>query len=490
MTAQDLKNSILQLAMQGKLVPQDPNDEPASVLEKTFQKEREKLRRNSRCIPVPLKIEDFPFDIPESWIFIRFADLVRFSSGKTPGRNELKYWDSHEIPWVAISDMVHGKIISDTKEKISQKAMLDCFPNGICPKGTLIMSFKLTIGKISFLGMDAVHNEAIISIFPFVNEDNRNTLKQYLFHILPMICNSGDSKNAIMGRTLNSTSLSNLIIPLPPIAEQSRIVKKIEELLPLIERYDESEKRLLELNKKFPDELRKSILQQAVQGKLTEQDPHDEPASELLKRIKAEKVRLIKEGKIKKEKPLPPISEEEIPFDIPEGWVWIRLNSIAQKITDGTHHSPPNIQSGDYMYITAKNIKEYGVELHNVTYVTAEIHNEIFSRCNPEFGDLLLIKDGATAGVATVNNIHEPFSMLSSVALIKLCPSVLPEYVVWVLRSNLFYANLRANMKGAAITRVTLKQIEPMLLPLPPLAEQDRIVAKIKELLPLCDSLK
>ena len=487
MTAQDLKNSILQLAMQGKLVPQDPNDEPASVLEKTIQKEREKLRRNSRCIPVPLKIEDFPFDIPESWIFIRFADLVRFFSGKTPGRNELKYWDSHEIPWVAISDMVHGKIISDTKEKISQKAMLDCFPNGICPKGTLIMSFKLTIGKISFLGMDAVHNEAIISIFPFVNEDNRNTLKQYLFHILPMICNSGDSKNAIMGRTLNSTSLSNLIIPLPPIAEQSRIVKKIEELLPLIERYDESEKRLLELNKKFPDELRKSILQQAVQGKLTEQDPHDEPASELLKRIKAEKARLIKEGKIRKEKPLPPITDEEIPFDIPESWKWVRWGELAESIQYG--FNAPAKSSGRIKMVRISDIQNNSVNWESVPY--CDIEEENIGLYLLRSNDILFARTGGTVGKSfLVSDVPEEVIYAGYLIRTRYSPSLSPKFLKFFMESQLYWNQLRNGTIATAQPNCNGKTLGKMILPLPPVAEQARIVARAEDLLSVCDSLK
>ena len=480
MTAQDLKNSILQLAMQGKLVPQDPSDEPASELIKKIKADKVRLikeGKNRKEKPLlPMSIEEIPYDIPVNWEWERFGNIVNLLSGQDMTPSEYNS-NSYGIPYITGASNIDGQDIIINRWTDKAKA--------VAHKGDLLLTCKGTVGKIAILEEENAHiARQLMAITPL--RVDGIFIKFFIENQIPHL--KSNSKSLIPG--IERNNVLSLCIPIPPLEEQKRIVEKIEELLPLIERYDESEKRLLELNKKFPDELRKAILQQAVQGKLTEQDPHDEPASELLKKIKAEKIRLIKEGKIKKEKPLPPISDDEIPFDIPEGWVWIRLNSIAQKITDGTHHSPPNIQSGDYMYITAKNIKEYGVELHNVTYVTAEIHNEIFSRCNPEFGDLLLIKDGATAGVATVNNIHEPFSMLSSVALIKLCPSVLPEYVVWVLRSNLFYANLRANMKGAAITRVTLKQIEPMLLPLPPLAEQDRIVAKIKELLPLCDSLK
>ena len=236
-----------------------------------------------------------------------------------------------------------------------------------------------------------------------------------------------------------------------------------------------------------PQELKSSILQLAIQGKLVEQRPEEGTGEELYQQIQAEKKRLIQEGKIKKEKPLPEIAEDEVPFEIPESWKWVQIRDIAIKITDGTHHSPANYEQGKYRYVTAKNIKNQGVTLTNITYVSEDVHNEIFARCNPEHGDVLLIKDGATTGVVTVNNLIEPFSMLSSVALLKMPSLMSAWYLVYVMRSDLLYKDVRAQMKGTGITRITLKQIELMTIPLPPLAEQKRIVAKIEELLPYLD---
>ena len=253
-------------------------------------------------------------------------------------------------------------------------------------------------------------------------------------------------------------------------------------------------------------QLKNSILQLAVQGKLVPQDPTDEPASVLLARIREEKEQLIREKKIKREKNPseifrgddghfyervgknePVCIDEELPFEIPETWEWARLGTVAQKITDGTHHSPANDENGDFLYITAKNIKDTGVILNPITYVSKEIHEKIYERCNPEFGDVLLIKDGATTGVVTVNNLDQPFSLLSSVALIKLPQDILSWYLVYALRSDLFYKIIRENMKGTGIILITLKQIEPLFIPLPPLAEQQRIVAKIEDLLPFVE---
>ena len=229
--------------------------------------------------------------------------------------------------------------------------------------------------------------------------------------------------------------------------------------------------------------LRNKILDAAIRGKLTEQLPEDGNAEDLYNQIQEEKQKLIKEGKIKKEKSLPQITDNEIPFKIPKNWKWVRISGIALKITDGTHHSPPNGPHGDYMYISAKNIKNDGISLFDVTYVTKEIHDEIYSRCNPELGDVLLIKDGATTGVVTVNNIDTPFSLLSSVALIKLDSAYVDSwYITYILRSNLFYALVRDIMKGTGIPRITLNQIYSLIIPFPPYSEQKRIVKAVESI--------
>ena len=236
--------------------------------------------------------------------------------------------------------------------------------------------------------------------------------------------------------------------------------------------------------------LRELILTLAMQGKLVPQDPQDEPASELLKEIEAEKKRLVKEGVLKNSKPLLSVKSDEFPYELPIGWKWVRLGNCMLKITDGTHHSPVNTESGDFLYVSAKNIKDDGVLLRNASYVTKEIHEEIFSRCDPEWGNILYIKDGATTGIVTINDLQEPFSMLSSVALLKQPKQVDNHYLLFTLRSPFFYNEMRSGMTGVAITRVTLKKLNDAIIPLPPLAEQRRIVAKIDQLMARCDELE
>ena len=236
--------------------------------------------------------------------------------------------------------------------------------------------------------------------------------------------------------------------------------------------------------------LRELVLTLAVQGKLVPQDPADEPAGELLKKIRAEKDRLIAEGKIKRDKPLAEIADEEKPFELPQGWEWVRLGSAAKKITDGTHHSPASFSSGDFKYLSAKNIKTWGIDLSDVTYVPAAVHDEIYARCDPEVGDILFIKDGATTGILTINTLAEPFSLLSSVGVIKPSCGLTSEWLARVMRSPYFYSAMRAEMTGVAITRVTLSKLNVALVPLPPLAEQFRIVTRVEELMRLCDALE
>ena len=230
-----LKQSLLQYAMEGKLVKQDPNDEPASVLLEKIAEEKARLIREKkikRTKKLPEVTDDEkPFEIPDSWEWIRLGNLVRFTLGKTPKRSMPEYWESGTIPWVSISDL-NNATLKQTKEHITPKAYSEVFGETISTAGTMLMSFKLTIGKVSILGIDAVHNEAIISIYPYI--DANKIIRDYLYKVLPFISQHGDFNTAIKGKTLNKKSLSNLLIPLPPLAEQKRIVAKLDQLMSIM----------------------------------------------------------------------------------------------------------------------------------------------------------------------------------------------------------------------------------------------------------------
>ncbi len=494
MTAQDLKNAILQLAVQGKLVPQNMNGEPASELLKRIKAEKERLIKeglvsiDKKHTPSPIAEDDIPYDIPDTWCWVKFADIVTFYSGKTPERHTAEYWNNGECTWVSIADMVADGITVETKEKITKTALSDCFLGKMSPAGTMIMSFKLTIGKISVLGVDAVHNEAIISIFPFLDDA---TLKDYLFKVLPLVANGGDSKNAIKGRTLNATSLSNLMMPLPPLAEQQRIVAKIEELMPLVEKYGKAEERLTALNAEFPDKLRKSILQQAIQGKLTERDPADEPASELLKRIRAERQQMQKGKKAKKSQATETIDEDELTFDLPENWSWAKLGWLCQKVGAG---STPTGGAAVYVphgikFLREQNVHDDGLHLEGVAFIDEKTNNQKAGSIVQAQDILMNITGGSIGRNALVPDDFDIANVNQHVLIIRLVKKSLRHYLHLCLCApivlNQMFSKQIGDKPGLSATKV-----ENFVIPLPPLAEQQRIVDRVNELLAVCDELK
>lgn len=220
----EMNKSIILSSLKGELTIQKDDEDAQNIInniEENTKKEVEVIKNN------------LPFSIPKNWKWIKFGDLVNFTIGKTPPRADITYWSDHEYNWISISDMVDGSYINDTKEYVSQKSFDEIYKTKICKKGTLIMSFKMSVGKCSILNIDAFHHEGIISIYPNTDDKYTEIIKQYLFKILPFMTKYGESKKAIKGTTLNSKSLDKLMIPLPPIEEQQRIVDKIEKLLPL-----------------------------------------------------------------------------------------------------------------------------------------------------------------------------------------------------------------------------------------------------------------
>ena len=497
MNGQQLKNSILKLAIQGKLVPQDSSDEPASVLLSRIREEKqrlvdEKIIKKEKAL-APITEEEKPFDIPESWEWVRLGEIASLYIGKTPERGNTAFWSDNDYPWISISDMTEYGHVKTTKECISKKASALCFRR-ISPMGSLIMSFKLTVGRTSILDIDAFHNEAIVTIERY--RDDNNYIRDYLFYLLPIIANMGDSKDAIKGKTLNSTSLNNLITPLPPLAEQHRIVAKIEELLPLVEDYDEAQKKLDKLNDGLPEKLKKSVLQQAIMGRLGTQNDKDEPASELLKRIKDEKAKLIKEKKIKKEKALAPITDDEKPFDIPESWEWVRLGEICTFLSRG--RSPKYTEKSDIPVFAQKcNLKEGGISLDKAKFLdpnTLKSWNDIYKILE---GDVLLNSTGTgTVGRTRLfkNKYLGKYSFTipdSHITIVRTSDSIMSDYVFYVLSSFTIQKYFEDNLAGSTNQKeLYINIVHDLCFPLPPLAEQHRIVTKIEELLTMIERIK
>ena len=487
MTPQELKNSIFQLAIRGKLVGQCKDDEPAQKLFSRIQnKKKEKgIKLNKKITPI--QNDDLPFDIPETWCWVRFGDLVSYNMGKTPPRAESQWW-KNDFPWVAISDMTENGHIIATKEKVSASAISEKFGGKISKAGTMIMSFKLTVGRVSILDIDAVHNEAIISIYPIGDVDN--IIQNYLFSILPTITQFGDSKNAIKGKTLNDFSISNLLIPLPPLAEQKRIVAKIEELLPLIDRYEQVWTKLEDFNSRFPDDMQKSILQMAIQGKLVEQRKEEGTGEELFRQIQTEKQKLIKVGKLKKEKPLPEITEEKIPFDIPESWKWVRLGSIStvlggKRIPAGRRLTTENT---GHIYIRVSDMKNASVNTDNLLYVPKDIY-PLISRYIIKKEDVYLTVAGTIGAAGTIPAMLDGANLTENADRL-VFRLINQSWLVKCLQSALVQTQIADATTKVGQPKLAIMRIQELMIPLPPLAEQKRIVAKQEELLPLCDKLK
>ena len=500
-----MRKLILQLAVQGKLVEQDPNDEPASALLKKIRLENKKLIKEGKTkkqspLP-PINTDEMPFELPDNWEWSRFGELVDFFTGKTPSTKDSTYWsDGNDgYPWISISDMMDGGWVGETKRRISDKAVREVFKCSSVDFGTLIMSFKLTLGKVSFIGIPAYHNEAIIAIYP-----HTGVLKDFLLKALPLLVTFGQSKDAIKGRTLNKNSLTLLGIPLPPFAEQKRIISKVDQLMQLCDQLDTCQKKAstkyeslndaaLEklLSSKTIDEfanhwqficnnfdliyndpahvnkLRQAILQLAVQGKLAPQDPNDEPASELLKRIKAEKEKLIAEGKIRKQKPLSPITENEIPYELPQCWEWVRLGNIVQ-VSSGDGLTSKNMDTNGTIPVYGGNGITGYHNKHNVNKQTI-----VIGRVGYHCGSIHLTQERAWV---TDNAFITKFPETD----------IDQDFLIWLLKGT----DLKKNENATAQPVISGRKIYPIIIGIPSLAEQKRIVSKVNQLMHLCDELE
>ena len=283
---------------------------------------------------------------------------------------------------------------------------------------------------------------------------------------------------------VSTETMVNLLIPLPPLAEQHRIVEKIEELLPLVEEYDEAQKKLDKLNDELPEMLKKSVLQQAVMGKLDTRNDDDEPASVLLKRIKEEKAKLIKEKKIKKEKPLAPITDDEKPFDIPESWEWVRIIDIANSQLGKTLDRGKD-SGEEYPYLCSINIYWDGIDLNNVKYFKLQENEK--EKYRVEKNDLLVCEGGEVARCCVWDFEMEIYYQ-NALHRIRFYQKINPYFYKYVIQVYKALGIIKG--RGQTILHFTYTEMKKLCFPLPPLAEQHRIVEKIEELLPLIDEMK
>ena len=487
MTPQDLKNSRFQLAIQGTLVEQRPEEGTAQERDAQIQAEKQRLIKEGKIKkekPLPeITEEEKPFEIPKGWMWVHLNYIANSSLGKT--LDKVKNTGDYKPYLCSINVYWNGINLEKVKEARFEETELEKYS---LKRGDLLICEGGDVGRSAVWEEDIpVCYQNALHRVRFYHDINPYFYK-YLIECYKGIGIINQFSKGVTIKHLVQSSLNAMWLPLPPLAEQKRIVAKIEELLPLVDRYEQAWTKLKDFNRRFPEDMKKSILQQAIQGKLVEQRPEEGTAQELYEQIQAEKRRLIKEGKIKKEKPLPEIMEEEKPFDVPEGWMWVRLGNIASKLTDGSHNPPPNSGEG-YPVISAKNIKNGLITFENVDRYTDQ---EGYERENPrtsiQKGDIILGIIGGSIGNVAIYTHDEKVIAQRSIAIIRL--EVETYFMIALFNSPLIQNYLRVSTSGSAQGGVYLKTLKTIVVPLPPLAEQKRIVEKLEELLAMCERLK
>ena len=482
MKAQDLKNSILQLAIQGKLVPQNPNDESAEVLYEKIQSEKQKLIKEGKIKKdkplLPITDDEIPFPIPSTWKWVRLGDCLDVRDGT----HDTPKYVSVGIPLVTSKNLYNGFLDLSNVKYISTKDAEKINERSKVHKNDILFAMIGTIGNpviVNIIPNFCIKNVALIKNNDFVDI-------KYVAHFLAHIQN--DMKKQAQGAVQSFVSLSfirNFPIPLPPLVEQKRIVAKIEELDPLVKRYDKAETELSNLNESFPEQLKKSILQYAIQGKLVPQDPNDEPADVLYEKIQSEKRRLIKEGKIKKDKPLPPITDDEIPFKIPQSWKWVRLGNIAV-INGGFAFKSTQYKDTGIRVIRISDFDESGFKNNKIVRYD---YNDDLKPYIIEQSNILMAMTGGTVGKSYfIMDLPEPMVSNQRVATIKINEKICPNYINIVILAPVIQKLIQIS-KNSTNDNISMDLINNFIVPLPPLAEQKRIVAKVDELIRYCEKL-
>ena len=517
-----LRGLILELAVRGKLVPQDPDDEPASELLKRIAAGRSRLEldgtiKKSKAL-LSVSKSDGPFVLPESWGWVRLGTVLEMINGRAFKPTD---WLTSGLPIVRIQNL--NKLAA---------------PFNYCDPRTVDERHRLCSGDflISWSGTPGT------SFGAFIWERGDAALNQHIFRcllvgdgfrkdFLKLAVNSqlevliAQAQGGVGLQHVTKGTLEALALPLPPLAEQHRIVAKVDELMALCDRLEAEQAdseiahdRLVEtllstlsqssgaddlaanwqrLAEHFDtlfstepsiDALKQTILQLAVMGKLVSQDPTDEPASNLLKRVAAEKSRLVMNGTIKKDKS-PAAVPIESPFELPRGWQRARLGQVCSKITDGEHATPRRASNGHYL-LSARNVTNEGIILGDVDFVPEDEFERIRKRCDPNIGDVLISCSGSVGRVALVDK-DDAYSMVRSAAMVRpVAGGVAPDFLARCLRSPPLQIEMSAKSRQSAQANLFLGAIASLCIPIPPLAEQHRIVAKVDELMALCDRLK
>ncbi len=485
MIPEQLKLSILQSAFQGKLTGECVPNETADDLYQQIQSEKQRLiseKKIKKEKPLPeISADEIPFDIPDNWRWCYVGDLFLHNTGKA--QNSSGSTNGIIRKFITTSNLYWGEFdFTKVKEMPFTDTELE---RCTVKRGDLLVCEGGDCGRSAVWDYD---EEVCIQNHVHRLRPYRDVNIYYFYYLFYLYKNTGRLRGrgvAIQG--LSNEAIHKVVLPLAPLEEQHRIVAKIEELLPYVDRYAAAYEKLEQFNAKFPEDMKKSILQYAIQGKLVEQRPEEGTGEELYRQIQYEKQRLIKEGKIKKEKPLPEIAEDEIPFDIPESWKWVRLSEIISVLGDGIHGTPVFDEMGDYYFVNGNNLAKghivFKADTKKVSFDEYEKHKK------PLDENTILISINGTIGNYAFY-AGEPIILGKSACYFSVLTGVDKEYVRHLINTKFFMDYAVKEATQTTIKNVSLKAMRMLPVPLPPLAEQKRIVAKLEEILPLCERLK
>lgn len=475
-----LKKKILDLAVRGKLVEQRPEEGTAEDLYQQIQEEKQKLIKEGKLKRekplAPIADEEIPFDIPDSWRWVRIGDLYKHNTGKALNSANI---EGKKLSYITTSNLYWNRFeLNNLKNMFFKDSEIE---KCSVQKGDLLVCEGGDIGRAAIWNFDyqvCIQNH----IHKLRGYIQLSTLFYYYIFLYYKL-NDSISGRGIGIQGLSSNVLHNLVVPLPTLAEQKRIVEKIDLLFSRLHTVEDG---LVEIDK-LSALTKKKILDLAIRGELVEQRPEEGTAEDLYQQIQEEKQNLIKEGKLKKEKPLAPIEDDEIPFEIPEHWKWARLSSLVSVLGDGLHGTPSYDVNGTVYFINGNNLKNGKIVINDLTKkVSKEEAKKYYKDLNQS--SLLVSINGTLGNVSFYDN--EPVILGKSACYFNLIGHLDKYFFKVLIDSDYFQSYLTNFATGTTIKNVPLSAMRSVLIPLPPLAEQKRIVAKVEELLALCDKLK
>ena len=444
----------------------------------------QKYHKGVKPCKAELNFSAMDFELPETWKMVELNQLFNFIDyrGKTPVKS------TEGVSLITASNIRQGYMDYTRKEYISSEEYTTRKSRGITHKGDLLFTTEAPMGNVAICDLyECSCGQRIITFQEY--EENTVIPKLFMYFILSTYFQKQllDNCTGTTAKGIKADKLKHLLLPLPPLAEQKRIVAKIEELLPYIDRYEQAWSKLEQLNSRFPEDMKKALLQYAIQGKLVEQRPEEGTGEELFAQIQAEKQRLIQAGKIKKEKPLPEITEDEVPFEIPEGWKWVRIGSVCINIQYGSSQKSDTV--GKMVVLRMGNIQDGKLVLDKLVYTSNE---EEIRKYSLKYNDLLFNRTNSKDLVGKTAIYKGQIPAIYAGYLVRITPIYVDsDFLNYTMQSQ-YYWSYCQSVRSDAIgqSNINAEKLKRFAFPLPSLAEQKRIVEKLEQLLPLCDRLK